>query len=146
MAGIQQQATNGIELKIGYCYGFLHTTTKLFNLFQPGDLRRDWNIAPFNYISTYTDRYYYNYYTPAQIFNRDAAKFRREAYLNDNKNKNVTPINYPLLRYADVLLMLPLKPSRMMKAKASGTPEKLLVMLANALTKLRSRESTLRSE
>lgn len=106
LAGIQQQATNGIELKIGYCYGFLHTTTKLFNLFQPGDLRRDWNIAPFNYISTYTDRYYYNYYTPAQIFNRDAAKFRREAYLNDNKNKNVTPINYPLLRYADVLLML----------------------------------------
>lgn len=106
LAGIQQQATNGIELKIGYCYGFLHTTSKLFNLFQPGDLRRDWNIAPFNYISAYTDRYYYNYYTNVQIFNRDAAKFRREAYSNDNKNKNTTPINYPLLRYSDVLLML----------------------------------------
>ena len=40
----------------------------------------------------------------------------------------------------------PLKPSRMMKAKASGTPAKLLVMVAKALTKSRSRESTLCSE
>jgi hypothetical protein len=44
------------------------------------------------------------------------------------------------------MVMLPLKPSRMMKAKASGTPAKLLVMLAKALTKLRSFESTRRSE
>ncbi len=33
------------------------------------------------------------------------------------------------------MVKLPLKPSKMMKAKARGTPEKfLLVMLANALT------------
>ncbi|MNN91998.1 hypothetical protein D3C81_2102030 [compost metagenome] len=45
-----------------------------------------------------------------------------------------------------MMVMLPLKPSRMMKAKARGTPEKLLVMLAKALTKLRNLESTRRSE
>lgn len=106
LGGIQMQVATGIGLKIGYCYGFLHTTAKLFNLFQPGDLRRDWNLAQFNYIATYPDRYYYNYYTAAQVYNRDAAKFRREAYVLDNKNQNTTPINYPLLRYSDVLLML----------------------------------------
>jgi len=106
LGGIQMQVATGIGLKIGYCYGFLHTTAKLFNLYQPGDLRRDWNLAQFNYIATYPDRYYYNYYTAAQIYNRDAAKFRREAYLLENKNQNTTPINYPLLRYSDVLLML----------------------------------------
>ena len=106
LGGIQMQVATGIGLKIGYSYGFLHTTAKLFNLFQPGDLRRDWNLAPFNYIATYPDRFYYNYYTAAQIYNRDAAKFRREAYVLDNKNQNTTPINYPLLRYSDVLLML----------------------------------------
>ncbi|MNC95336.1 hypothetical protein D3C83_124300 [compost metagenome] len=36
----------------------------------------------------------------------------------------------------------PLKPSRMIKAKASGTPAKLLVMLEKAMTKSRSLEST----
>lgn len=106
LGGIQMQVATGIGLKIGYCYGFLHTTAKLFNLFQPGDLRRDWNLAQFNYIATYPDRYYYNYYTATQVYNRDAAKFRREAYVLDNKNQNTTPINYPLLRYSDVLLML----------------------------------------
>ncbi|WP_316816098.1 RagB/SusD family nutrient uptake outer membrane protein [Pedobacter nyackensis] len=103
--GIQMQKATDVGLKIGYSYGFLHVTERLFNLFQPGDLRRDWNLAPFGYITSYTDRYYYNYYTPAQIYNRDAGKFRREAYVLDNKNQNTTPINYPVLRYSDVLLM-----------------------------------------
>lgn len=106
LSGIQMQVATGMGLKIGYCYGFLHTTARLFNLFQPGDLRRDWNLAQFNYIANYPDRYYYNYYTPVQVYSRDAAKFRREAYVLDNKNQNFTPINFPLLRYSDVLLML----------------------------------------
>ncbi|MCY1454269.1 hypothetical protein D9M71_713210 [compost metagenome] len=45
-----------------------------------------------------------------------------------------------------MMVKLPLKPSRMMNANAKGTPEKLLVMLAKALTKLRSLESTRRRE
>lgn len=104
-AGIQMQKATDIGTKIGYSYGFVHGTERLFNLFQPGDLRRDWNLAPFGYITNYIDRYYYNYYTPTQIYNRDAGKFRREAYALDNKSQNTTPINYPMLRYSDVLLM-----------------------------------------
>ncbi|MCY1401060.1 hypothetical protein D9M71_161680 [compost metagenome] len=45
-----------------------------------------------------------------------------------------------------MMVKLPLKPSKMMNAKARGTPAKLLVMLAKALTKLRSFESTRRRE
>ncbi|MNN62599.1 hypothetical protein D3C81_1779170 [compost metagenome] len=44
------------------------------------------------------------------------------------------------------IVRVPLKPSRMMKAKARGTPAKLLVMLEKAMTKSRSFESTWRSE
>lgn len=106
LGGIQMQVTTGMGPKIGYSYGFLHATAKLYNMFSPGDLRRDWSIAQFGYFANYADRYYYNYYGNTQLYNRDAAKFRREAYVLDNKNQNTTPINYPLLRYSDVLLML----------------------------------------
>ncbi|MCY1188064.1 hypothetical protein D9M73_291190 [compost metagenome] len=43
-------------------------------------------------------------------------------------------------------VIAPLKPRMMMKAKASGTPAKLLVMLAKAMTKSRRRLSTWRRE
>ncbi|WP_345954262.1 RagB/SusD family nutrient uptake outer membrane protein [Mucilaginibacter sp. PAMB04168] len=102
--------TNGIALsanfdQVGYSYGFVNTTAKLFNLYQPGDLRRDWNIAPFSYNTT-TNPVSYNYFTPAQIYNRNASKWRREYELSAVKAKNYTPINFPVLRYADVLLMI----------------------------------------
>lgn len=37
---------------------------------------------------------------------RRCGKFRREWETAEAKNKNWTPENYPILRYADVLLML----------------------------------------
>lgn len=102
--------TNGIALsanfdQIGYSYGFINTTAKLYNLYQPGDLRRDWNIAPFSYNSA-TTPVSYSYFTSAQIYNRNAGKYRREYELSPVKAKNYTPINFPVLRYADVLLMI----------------------------------------
>jgi starch-binding outer membrane protein, SusD/RagB family len=102
--------TNGIVLSanydaIGYSYGFVNCTAKLYNLYAPGDLRRDWSIAPYSYNSA-TTPVSYTYFTSAQIYNRNAGKFRREYELSAIKSKNVTPINFPLLRYADVLLML----------------------------------------
>lgn len=109
LTGIQMQATSPAFCfsKVGYCYGFIHTTARLFNRYQAGDLRRDWNIAPYGYITNYADRFYYNYYSPSQIYNRDDAKFRREAYVADGKSQDgPTPINFPVLRYSDVLLML----------------------------------------
>ncbi|MEO6521538.1 MAG: RagB/SusD family nutrient uptake outer membrane protein [Mucilaginibacter sp.] len=102
--------TNGIALSvnydaIGYSYAFVSTTAKLFNLYTPGDLRRDWAIAPFSYNSA-TTPVSYTYFTAAQIYNRNAGKFRREYELSLVKAKNSTPINFPILRYADVLLMI----------------------------------------
>jgi hypothetical protein len=102
--------TNGIVISanydaIGYSYGFINTTAKLFNLYAPGDLRRDWAIAPYSY-NTATTPVSYNYFTSAQIYNRNSGKYRREYELSALKSKNNTPINFPLLRYADVLLML----------------------------------------
>ena len=102
--------TNGIALSanydaIGYSYGFINTTAKLYNLYTPGDLRRDWAIAPYSYNAS-TTPVSYSYFTSAQIYNRNAGKFRREYEISPLKSKNVTPINFPLLRYADVLLMI----------------------------------------
>jgi hypothetical protein len=102
--------TNGIALSvnyntIGYSYGFIDATLKLYNLYEPGDLRRDWNIAQFSYNSA-TTPVSYTYFTPAQIYNRNSGKYRREYELSAVKAKNYTPINFPILRYSDVLLMI----------------------------------------
>jgi len=102
--------TNGIAYSLnnnlpGYSYGFINTTAKLFNLYTPGDIRRDWAIAPFSYNSG-TTPVSDAYFTPVQIYNRNSGKFRREYELSPVLSKNFTPLNFPLLRYADVLLMI----------------------------------------
>ncbi|OCX51558.1 glycan metabolism protein [Mucilaginibacter sp. PPCGB 2223] len=102
--------TNGIAYSLnnnlpGYSYGFINTTAKLFNLYPAGDIRRDWAIAPYSY-NTATTPVSNSYFTAAQVYNRNAGKFRREYELSAVPSKNITPINFPILRYADVLLML----------------------------------------
>lgn len=104
IGGIQNTNTTVVAQRIGYSFGFLHGTGRFYNLFQAGDLRRDWNLAQFNY-TILPDSYLYNYYVASNIYAHDAAKFRREAYVLEGKNQNTTPINYPILRYSDVLLM-----------------------------------------
>jgi len=97
--------TNGIlcsNEKEGYTYGFIAATPTLFKLYETGDLRRDWAIAPFKYVGATTAR---TNWTAAEIYQRNTGKFRREYELLE-KQKNYTPENFPLLRYADVLLML----------------------------------------
>ncbi len=102
--GIQfTPGTLATDDSIGYCYGFIGVTKRLYDLYNPADLRRDWAIAPFNYNNTTQAR---NYFTATQIYNRNPGKWRRSYELLKPKNKNWTPINFPLLRYADVLLML----------------------------------------
>jgi len=87
---------------IGYAYGFNSTTWKLYNLYSFKDVRRDWAI------STYTMDTAGKKTTIAasNIYGRNCAKWRREYELLSPKNKNYTPTNFPMLRYADVLLML----------------------------------------
>lgn len=88
----------------GYSYGFVNATTKLYNSYEAADKRRDWNVAPFRYTVTAGVVDSINW-TTAQINNRNAAKYRRHYEKVLPRNKNYTPINFPLLRYSDVLLM-----------------------------------------
>ena len=66
------------------------------------DLRRDWNCA--NYYWNGVPAVYTLYANSG--WNRDAGKWRREYELVAPKDKDFTPQNFPMLRYADVLLML----------------------------------------
>jgi hypothetical protein len=118
----------------GYSYKFIYASLKLFEMYESeGDTARgDWNIA--NYEYTYntaspnkevTGRKYYFGKLPAGLTTvegfpciqdgastsnanktRCAAKYRRESEAVTPKNKNWTPINFPVLRYSDILLMI----------------------------------------
>lgn len=89
--------TNGI----GYSLGRITSTAKHYRVYESGDLRKDWNIAPFTYNASGGKDL-----RPAdQIHNRYAGKYRREHQVFRPNTGQPTPINFPLLRYADVLLM-----------------------------------------
>lgn len=116
----------------GYSYKFIYASLKLFRLYEAeGDTARgNWNIADYEY--TYasttnkevTGRKYYYGKKPAGLViqgytitedtknasdankTRCAAKYRRELEATTPKNKNWTPINFPVLRYSDILLMI----------------------------------------
>lgn len=117
----------------GYAYNFIYCTTKLYNIYasEKDSVRSYWNIAPFSYTSSgagdaqvVTGRKYYFGKNPKQLpvndgfvytvgtssdtsnFFRPMAKYRREYEVVLPKDKNATPINFPVLRYSDVLLMI----------------------------------------
>jgi len=98
---------DAVAAVVGYSYGFINTTAKLYNLYSSGDLRRDWNIAPYTYgYNTAAASVYKNYLVASNIYGRNAGKWRREYELTATKSKNITPLNFSVLRYSDVLLML----------------------------------------
>ncbi|MFT4204298.1 MAG: RagB/SusD family nutrient uptake outer membrane protein [Chitinophagaceae bacterium] len=93
----------------GYCYGFEWVTKKLFDLYDVYDARRNWNIGSFSYVvntSYSSPAVYRTVLTGDFVYNRPVAKWRRNYETVYPKNKNYTPINFPILRYSDVLLML----------------------------------------
>ena len=107
--------TNGINLQtdpnfkiVGYSYGFINATAELYNKYSGGDLRRDWSIANYGYIPANNSPILveYNYLPTSNIYGRQSGKFRREYDLSANKTSNNSGINFPILRYADVLLMI----------------------------------------
>ncbi|RPD38669.1 RagB/SusD family nutrient uptake outer membrane protein [Chitinophaga barathri] len=88
-----------------YSYGAVHITERYYRAFGAGDLRRDWT----------SNAYYYGTvggvvnskipYPATSIYNRCNAKWRREYETALPKNINTSSINFPVLRYSDVLLM-----------------------------------------
>ena len=90
--------------EIGTAYGFIQATAKLFQSYENTDLRRDWSIAPYYYTST-TNRIFHTSTTVASLYSRDCGKYRREYELVTPKSNQSTPINWPLLRLSDIMLM-----------------------------------------
>ncbi|SEW35323.1 RagB/SusD family nutrient uptake outer membrane protein [Chitinophaga arvensicola] len=86
----------------GYCYGTIRITERLYKLYGKGDLRKNWAIGAFSYTAAGAR----TYFADNKIYDRAAAKWRRTYETLTPKDKNYNGANFPLLRYADVLLML----------------------------------------
>ena len=99
---------NGIlcrDQELGYSGGAIQITAKLYNAFDPKDLRRDWCIAPYYYeVNASTGKTEKKVFTNAQIYNRNPGKWRRE-YETGKKAQYYNSTNFPIIRYSDVLLM-----------------------------------------
>ena len=89
------------DLEIGVSPGMIRATAYFLSLFEENDLRRDLTIAPF----TYTKETGEKVYQTTNYWIRYCGKFRREYELTSPKSVTYTPINFPILRYSDVLLM-----------------------------------------
>ena len=94
---------------IVYGYGSYIPTGVLYQIYKtyPSDtLRRDWVMPPFTYNSNTTPRTTTFYATDASSFDRDCGKWKRDEEVYIPKQRDWGPTNFPILRYADVLLML----------------------------------------
>ncbi|WP_418991784.1 RagB/SusD family nutrient uptake outer membrane protein [Alistipes sp.] len=85
----------------GYSIGTIRTTPYYYALFEEGDLRRDWTIGPYTYNTVSGQKTAQT----SNIWIRYCGKFRREYELTTPRATNYTPVNFPLLRYADILLI-----------------------------------------
>ena len=104
---------NGVATNLasptGRSDAYMTITSKLFNAFDDGDLRKYWSIPFFNYLATGPNGaktlISKSDITEERLKYRNPAKYRREFETFLPKAGQRTPINFPLLRFADVLLM-----------------------------------------
>lgn len=86
-----------------YSYGFAAPTLILYDLYEEGDVRRDISICTYKIASDGVKQS-----ALKNITQRNCGKFRREweDLRGFTPHKNYTSLNWPILRYSDVLLML----------------------------------------
>jgi hypothetical protein len=101
---------NNANTQNAFMQGLYQCTGTYYNSFGKGDLRRDWTIAPYYYTGTSTATQLIDNgitMTPsASIWGRSMAKWRRNYQTAASIGvKNFGSTNWPLLRYADVLLI-----------------------------------------
>ena len=98
--GIQFSNVDESHDEIGVSIGAIRATSYYYGLFEDGDLRRDWTIAPYTYTAAGEKTM-----QTTNFWIRFCGKFRREYETLMPKSVSYTPTNFPLLRYSDVLLM-----------------------------------------
>lgn len=104
---------NGVQMQKNsdeypYAYGFYDGTKYLFRLYEEEDARRWWNIADYKYEEKDGTVYEY-WYTDAEKAKREdgnCAKWRARYIPERPLSRNNSSINFPIIRYADVLLMI----------------------------------------
>ena len=90
------------DCPVGYCMGLLRCNPLLWYKYDADDVRRDWTLSPFRYSadgSKLMDG------ETTIISRKYCAKWRREYEVSTSKSTTCTEINFPVLRYSDVLLM-----------------------------------------
>ncbi|MCE5345143.1 MAG: RagB/SusD family nutrient uptake outer membrane protein [Bacteroidales bacterium] len=96
------------NVNTGRADSYMSITSKLYNIFEPGDNRKWFSIAHFAYVSSGVNG---NKTMSALPANENAknlmrpAKWRREYETLSPRHTTTTPENVPLLRYSDILLM-----------------------------------------
>ncbi|MES2277268.1 MAG: RagB/SusD family nutrient uptake outer membrane protein [Bacteroidota bacterium] len=91
------------DIPTGYCYGNIHVTSKIINMYannDVNDVRRDWNIAPYKYTGSVK-----TLFAATNVYDRTGAKFYREYETLLPRDQFSTPQNWPVIRYAEVLLI-----------------------------------------
>ncbi|RZM25449.1 MAG: RagB/SusD family nutrient uptake outer membrane protein [Pedobacter sp.] len=90
-----------------YGYAEVGATAVLYRKYDdPHDVRRDRNIATYYFPVITSGLITDTLPHPATVLhNRDTGKWRIQEELSTQKNPDFGPTNFPLLRYADVLLM-----------------------------------------
>jgi len=84
---------------------YMTITSKFYDVFEPGDNRKWWDIASFTYGSKPTKTMVTHPVVQATKNTLYPGKWRREFEAVTPQATSSTPINNPLLRYSDVLLM-----------------------------------------
>ncbi len=94
---------SSVNSPIGQCIAIIRATDFAYHLYDRDDLRRDWCIGNFTYVNNSDQK---NYMAEgSNMWIRYCGKFRREYEVSSSKAGMATAINFPVLRYADVLLM-----------------------------------------
>ena len=96
---------NGLTLinMFGYSIGTIRATPYFLSLYETADLRRNWTIAPFTYTTDATVGYKKEC-SNSDVWSRYCGKFRREYEVILPRSTNNTSINFPIMRYSEVLL------------------------------------------
>lgn len=102
--GVTQQTASD---DYAYAYGLYDGTKYLFRLYETGDERQWWNIADYKYVTTNGVVNEVERTTTEKASEEgNAAKWRAKYIPERPLSRNNSSINFPVVRYSDVLLMI----------------------------------------